>query len=76
MADPDVTNGPERVTVNLSALAVAALASIGKVSDGNKTAIINKALRFYADMTQIIEDGGAIYIREPGGEELDRLRIY
>lgn len=71
------SGGPsaERVTVNLSSLTVEALSLITGLTDVTKTEAINKALRFYSEITQLIADGGAVYIREAGEKEPERIRI-
>ncbi len=74
---PDHDGGADRrVTVNLSHLSVIALSVISGALGVNKTEAINRALRFYGEITQLMEAGGAVYVREPGGKELERIRIY
>lgn len=78
VADPDADDddGPTRVTVNLSVLSVAALMLVRRITRGeSKTDVINKALQFYAMVKEVIHNGGAIYIREPGAKEAERIRI-
>lgn len=68
---------PERATLNLSAPSVAALAALASPETGmTKTDVINKALLFYREITKIIADGGAVYIREPGETEPERVKIF
>ena len=57
--DPD-GGQDRRVTVNLSVLTLAALSGISSLLDVNKTEAINRALRFYGEMTQLMADGGAV----------------
>ena len=66
---------PERVTVNLSSMAVGALNTVTALNDVTKTEAINKALRFYGEVTELLAKGGALYIREPGQTEQERVRI-
>jgi hypothetical protein len=68
---------PERVTVNLTGLSVQALAELANSRTGmTKTDAINKALQFYWEIKKIIADGGAVYIREAGETEPERVRIF
>lgn len=64
----------ERVTVNLSEKASEALAEAGRITRDSKTDNINKALIIYAMLQQAQETGGAVYLREKGGE-LERLKL-
>ena len=65
----------ERVTVNLSPMAAAALRLVAETTEVSKTDAINKALRFYGEVTELLSKGGAVYIREPDEKELERVRI-
>jgi hypothetical protein len=68
---------PERVTVNLTGLSVQALTDLANTRTGmTKTDAINKALQFYWEIKKIIADGGAMYIREAGETEPERVRIF
>lgn len=77
---PDGDDGegpaPERVTVNLSAVSAAALNLLTKLTGTNKTDSINKALQFYAMIKELISNGGAVYIREPGEKDLEKIKIF
>jgi hypothetical protein len=65
----------ERVTVNLVASAMTSLDSIVARRRVGKTDTINKALQVYGFVDDLQERGGAIYVREPGSTELERLHI-
>jgi hypothetical protein len=68
---------PERVTVNLSGLSVMALQNLATPQTGmTKTDAINKALQFYDEIKKLIANGGAVYIREAGESEPERVRIF
>ena len=41
-----------------------------------KTDAINKALQFYAEIKRLMADGGAVYIREPGETDTERVKIF
>lgn len=73
----DVDGRPalERVTVNLVASAMTSLESIVTRRGTGKTDTINKALQVYGYVDDLQERGGAIYVREPGSTELERLHI-
>jgi hypothetical protein len=63
------------VTVNLNARASDALDQVSELTGETKTDAINRALQVYALLHQVQADGGAIYTRERGAKELERLRI-
>ena len=65
----------ERVTVNLNARASQALDQVAALTHETKTDAINRALQVYALLHEVQANGGAIYLREQGGKELERLRI-
>ncbi|MFI2577460.1 hypothetical protein ACH5AJ_35305 [Streptomyces rochei] len=65
----------ERVTVNLTEKTARALAEAVSITSDSKTDTINKALQMYALLQRVQEDGGAIYLREKDGAELERLRM-
>lgn len=65
----------ERVTVNLAPRASDALEQLSRITGESKTDSINKALQLFAYLQQVQSEHGAIYVREPGSKELERLRI-
>ena len=65
----------ERVTVNLTQKTSQALSDAVRITGDSKTDSINKALQVYGLLQQIQELGGAIYLREKDGAELERLRL-
>jgi hypothetical protein len=69
-------NGPERVTVNLSARAARALQIATDLTGESKTDAINRALQIYAFLEKIADHGGAVYARETPDAELERLKIF
>lgn len=69
-------NGPERVTVNLSARASRALEIATGLTGESKTDAINRALQIYAFLEQITAHGGAIYARETADTEMERLKLF
>lgn len=42
----------------------------------NKTEAINKALQFYAHIEEFLASGGALYMRDPGSNEMERIKIF
>lgn len=68
--------GSGRVTVNLSPRASEALEQLSRMTGESKTDSINKALQLFAYVQQVQSDNGAIYVREPGSKEPERLRIF
>lgn len=65
----------ERVTVNLTEKSSQALAASVEISGDSKTDNINKALQAYAMLLRAQDAGGAVYLREKDGAELERLRF-
>lgn len=65
----------ERVTVNLTERSAKALESAAALTTETKTDVINKALQFYAYARELLEEGGALYVQEPGSSEKERLKL-
>lgn len=65
----------ERLTVNLTEKTSTALAAAVAATGDSKTDSINKALPMYALLQTVQAAGGAIYLRERDGAELERLRV-
>ncbi len=66
----------ERVTVNLTTRSVAAMDTITNLTGDTKTEAINKALQFYAHIEGFLASGGALYMRDPGSNEMERIKIF
>jgi hypothetical protein len=66
----------QRVTVNLNARAVRALAALVDLTGYNKTDVINRALQIYEFAEQIKESGGSLHIRQSEGADLERLTFF
>jgi hypothetical protein len=66
----------ERVTVNLAPRASEALEQLAQITGESKTDTINKALQVFSYLQQLQRDGGAIYVRESGSKEVERLKIF
>jgi hypothetical protein len=75
-AEQKTQNTVDRVTVNLTARAIAALEQVAAITGESKTDAINRALQVYAMLHRTQEAGGAIYTRERDGQELERLRVF
>ncbi len=69
-------NGPERVTVNLSARAARALEVATELTGETKTDAINRALQIYAFLEQVTVQGGLIYTKEDQDASLERLKLF
>jgi hypothetical protein len=70
-------NGPlERITVNLIARASRALQKVSELTGDSKTDSINRALQVYAYLEEVTAQGGAVYVRESAGAELERLKMF
>ncbi|MEW2358544.1 hypothetical protein [Spirillospora sp. NPDC029432] len=65
----------ERITVNLTGKGAAALADlVGRTGD-SKTDVINRALILYDYFESIMGEGGAVFVREAGAAETERVRF-
>jgi hypothetical protein len=69
-------SGLERVTVNLTPRTVEALDGLVQLTGDTKTDAINKALQVYAYLQNLLNAGGALYVREPDATETERLRFF
>lgn len=65
----------ERVTVNLSPRSVRAMEQLVASTGDTKTDVINKALQVYSFIQEVMDEGGRLYTREAGSDELERLRF-
>jgi hypothetical protein len=65
----------ERVTVNLTERSAEELAATAALTTETRTDVINKAVQLYAFLRKLHDSGGAIYIREPGSKEPERVRL-
>jgi hypothetical protein len=69
-------SGLQRVTVNLTPRTSAALDEAVRLTRDTKTDTINRAIQVYAYLERIIQDGGTVYVRDPGNGELERLHFF
>lgn len=65
----------ERLSLNITEATSDALTEAMTISGDSKTASCNKALRTYALLLRAQAAGGAVYMREGEGAELERLRL-
>ena len=69
-------NSPlERVTVNLIPRTSKALADGTALTEISKTDFINRAIQAWAYFEDLAGKGGAVFVREPGSDELSRIRF-
>jgi hypothetical protein len=66
----------ERVTVNLTPRSVKALEEVVAITQDTKTDVINRSLQVYAYLEQILQGGGAVYLREAESTDLERLKFF
>ena len=66
----------EKVTVNLTKRSVEALDKLVESTGETKTDAINKALQVYAFIQEQFDNGGALYVKDAGSDEAERLRIF
>ena len=65
----------QRVTVNLTPRSCQALEMAVKQTGDSQTDTINRAIQVYSYLANITENGGTLYVRDAGRDELERLRI-
>jgi len=65
----------QRVTVNLTPRSCEALELAVKQTRDSQTDTINRAIQVYSYLVNITENGGTLYVRDAGSDELERLRI-
>jgi len=63
-------SGLKRVTLNLTRGTVKALEGVLELTGESSTDEINKAIRFYGRVLALINDGGNVYIQEPGSQQV------
>jgi hypothetical protein len=66
----------ERITVNLTPKSVEAMTTIATLTGETKTDAINAALQFYGHIREFLSSGGALYMRDAGSTELERIKIF
>jgi hypothetical protein len=66
----------ERVTVNLTPRSVKALEQVVAITQDTKTDVINRSLQVYAYLEKILQNGGAVYLREAESTDLERLKFF
>jgi hypothetical protein len=75
--DQGGSGGPlERITVNLVNRASRALQRVSALTGDSRTDTINRAIQVYAYVVETDANGGAIYVRESEGSELQLLKIF
>ncbi len=66
----------EKVTVNLTRRSVEALDKIVESTGETKTDAVNKALQVYGFIQEQLDSGAALYVKDAGSEQADRLQIF
>ena len=66
----------ERVTVNLTPRSVKGLEEVVAITQDTKTDVINRSLQVYAYLEKILQNGGAVYLREAESTDLERLKFF
>ncbi|MEV7548221.1 hypothetical protein AB0N89_01190 [Amycolatopsis sp. NPDC089917] len=64
-----------RVTVNLTPRAVRALEKSTEITGHSTTDVINRATQLYSYLEQVNSDGGRIFIRDEGRDDMSELRL-
>jgi hypothetical protein len=67
--------GLRRITVNLTPRAWDDLDKAVKLTGDSKTDTINRAVHVYAYIVNITQNGGDVYVRDAGHDELERLHF-
>ena len=66
---------PRRLVVEMSRQSAQDLGEMVTVEELNKTTVINRAIQLYALVRRTLNDGGKVYIQEPGSDEIQRIRL-
>jgi hypothetical protein len=64
-----------RITVNLTPRACAALDQAVKLTGDSQTDTLNRAIQVYVYIMNVTQNGGDVYVRDKGQDELDRLLL-
>ena len=75
-ADDNGGDGRKKITAWFSPKSVAAIERLHRRSTDTQTDVLNKGVQFYAEIMDLIDRGGAIYLREPGADEAERVRPF
>jgi hypothetical protein len=67
--------GLRRITVNLTPRACAALDQAAKLTGDSQTDTLNRAIQIYAYVMNVTQNGGDLYVRDKGHDELERLLL-
>jgi hypothetical protein len=59
----------ERVTVNLNRRASRALEDVVETVGSTKTDAINRALILYQELSELVANGGKVFVQEKGGKQ-------
>ena len=65
----------QRVTVNLTRRSWQALEQAVEQTGDSQTDTINRALQVYSYLVGITGNGGTLYVRDAGSDELERLHL-
>ena len=66
----------ERVTVNLNAKSVDALADAARRTGDTRTDTINKALQVYSYLQELLNRGGSVLVRDGAGAKIEQLQFF
>jgi hypothetical protein len=64
-----------RITVNLTPRACTALEQAVKLTGDSKTDTLNRAIQVYSYIMNVTQNGGDLYVRDKGHDELERLLL-
>ena len=69
------SSGLRRITVNLTPRSCAALDQAAKLTGDSQTDTLNRAVQVYAYVMNVTQNGGDLYVRDQGHDELERLLL-
>lgn len=78
LLNPDArvsSGGLRRITLNLTPRACTALEQAVKLTGDSKTDTLNRAIQVYAYIMNVTQNGGDLYLRDKGQDELERLLL-
>jgi hypothetical protein len=65
-----------RATVNLTPKSVRAIEGVAATTGDTRTDIINRAVQVYAEIQQVRDDEGELYVRPVKGDDIQLLRFW
>jgi hypothetical protein len=69
-------DGRKKITAWFTRRSVAAIERLHRRSGDTQTDVLNKGVQFYAEVKDLVDRGGAVYLREPGAKRAERVNPF